>query len=115
MLDEVEVGRHFKYSLQGVRSSIACAALVTTGMCLALTFISKLCSTLVTQSVWVLSFSHEWKGRRPHTHLFSLPLGFPAAHSLARIFQMSQEYKIHYTVIKVLSLPHNATIVSSVV
>jgi hypothetical protein len=65
MLDEVEVGRHYK----GVRPHYYSLALVTTGMCLTLAFTSKLHSTLVPQSVWVLSFSHVLGGRSPHSHI----------------------------------------------
>jgi hypothetical protein len=92
MLDEVEVGRHYK----GFGCSTTRLALVTTGICLSLGFTSKLRSTLVPQSVWVLSFSN----------VFSLRVGCEPVHSLERIFKMPKKYKIQYTIIKVLSLPH---------
>jgi hypothetical protein len=66
MLDEVEVGRHFKYSLQGVWPQYCSLAIVATGIFLALTFTSKLHSTLVLPSVWVLS-SREVGEETTHT------------------------------------------------
>jgi hypothetical protein len=64
MLDEVEVGRRYK----GCGRSTACLALVTTGICLALTVTSKPCSTLYpSQSGFCPSHMCARGGDPPHT------------------------------------------------
>jgi hypothetical protein len=68
----VEVGRHFKYSLQAVRPQYWSSSPCGLSNMSALAFTSRLRFTLFPQSVWVLSFTHVWEGERPHTHLFSL-------------------------------------------
>jgi hypothetical protein len=75
---------------------------MTTEISLALAFISRLRSTIVTQWVWVMCFSHVWEGWKPHTRLFRVCVCCEPVHILERILKIPQEYKIQYTVVKVL-------------
>jgi hypothetical protein len=106
MLDEVEAGRHFKYSVQGVRLQYCSPSPCNhRNMSISPSHPSSLhpCIPVSLGSVILKCVGRE---ETTHTHLFSLCVACEQDQNLERTFKMPNEYKIQYTLIKVLPLPH---------
>jgi hypothetical protein len=105
----VEVGRPFKYSLQGVRPQY-CSSSPSNHCNLSgsrLHIQAPFHPRTPVSLGYVLLTSVGWEETtHTHTHLFSLRVCCKLVHILERIFKMPKEYKIQYTIIKLLSLPY---------